>query len=225
MNMLPCAAPFALASSIFAQTSVVSQPAVTADANVGFGFYSHIHARPTRNYLHADDFRLTSAATVNRVVWWGESEGVLTDDLSNFSDFGITFYTARAASNGRPVPDQIIATAIFPIADAQATATGRFAPNGAAEHRFEVDLPQAVSLNANTWYFVAIGARCVSNSGDAFMWQDSDTYNGYTVSWSYQQNRWIQTQDTDSAFELINVPAPATLVGLLALAPLRQRRR
>lgn len=213
-----------VATSASAQT-IFSQPAAANPANVGFGFYSQIHPRPTRNYLHADDFRLTTPGTVNRVVWWGESEGVLADDLSNFSEFGIVFYTSRAATDGRLIPDQAFATANFPIAQTNPTATGRAAANGALEHRFQVDLSVPVSLAANTTYFVAIGARCVSNTRDAFMWQDSNTYDGYTVSWSYQQSRWLQTQDTDSAFELVNVPAPSSAALLAFLAAACRRTR
>lgn len=58
MNMLPCAAALALASSVFTQTTVVSSPPSPPTQTSALAFTGHIHARPTRNYLHADDFRL-----------------------------------------------------------------------------------------------------------------------------------------------------------------------
>ena len=193
---------------------VFNQPTPTDGSKVGFGFYSHTTAKPTRSYLHADNVVLGAAADIGKVTWWGMSEGVARTDLGNFSSFTVSFHKSKLQF-GSLIPRPAFASETFAIASTSPTATGRTAPTGAMEYRHEVTLTSPVTLDAGAVYFISIAAAFVDGAGDAWLWQDSDTTEHYSAVFSYASNSWSPFIDTDSAFQLSTVPGPG--VGVVAL--------
>lgn len=193
-----------------ADITVYSQPATPVDANVGLGFYSQSEPRVRKNYKHADDFTLTQDASIGGVVWWGQSSRHTHADLRNFDTFLIEFMAVRDV-NGQALPGDVLASYEFAIGDTAPFATGRVTPGGALEHRHEVTLPSAFEADAGTRYFVAISAGMIltNSPSDAWQWQDAETVNGWSGVYTWPTGLWSGFQDTDSAFELIAVPAPA----------------
>jgi hypothetical protein len=169
---------------------VYSQPSTSNPANVGFGYFSHSAPRPTRNFRHADNFTLAAPASVSSVNWWGISGGVISDDLSNFDTFTVQFYSSKPAGNGNPIPDALLFQETFAKAATGATATGRSAPNGAMEFRHSVGLSAPVNLSAGALYFLSVSAHCIQPNGEAWLWQDADVVDDYSVSFSYASQQW-----------------------------------
>ncbi|HEX2839299.1 MAG TPA: hypothetical protein VHN77_14370 [Phycisphaerales bacterium] len=202
---------------------VYSQPTTPNAANVGFGFYSHTNPRPQNNYKHADNFTLAADAAITEVSWWGMSSVRNFTNLNNFDQFTVEFF----ASSGSPsLPGALIASQTFTRAATTPTDTGRRAPSGAIEYAQHATLTTPVALSANTEYYFAVSARCVNVSGDAYLWQDSDTFDGYTVLYNHTTHAWAGFVDTDSSFVLHAVPAPGCGAVLVAgIAGMARRRR
>lgn len=203
---------------------VYSQGPTTDPASVGLGWYSSSEPRPTRNFRHADNFTLGGDASVGGVRWWGLSEGVSHTDLSNFGSFTVEFWTNRTVPSGNIRPRDLIASVTVDLAQTNATATGRAAPSGALEYAHELTLDGPVDLSGGEIYWISISARSIDPRADVWQWQDSDLSDGLSSSFDYGQNRWLVLDDTDSAFELIAVPAPGGL-GVLAMGVLVAQRR
>lgn len=204
------------ATNIASADVIFSQPTTSDPDQIGFGWYSHSQPRATRNYKHADNFMLDSSTQINQVNWWGISEGLVSSGLENFDSFQIEFWTSFTRPNGRFVPDALIASESFNLLDTNITDTGRRAANGAIEYQHHVALNNPVTFDADTTYWISISARSIDGSGDAWQWQDADAFDTTSSSWSYRDTRWLYFEDTDSAFELISVPAPATSLMLIA---------
>ncbi len=225
---IACFTPLILLTTPSQGGVVYAQPTTTNAANVGLGWYSSSEPRPTRNFKHADNFVLASDSTIDAVRWWGLSEGVSHTDLSNFDTFTIEFWSSRTLPNGNIRPLDLIAATTIGTQDTAATATGRSAPSGALEYKQEATLDDSVELIAGETYWISISARSIDPGADVWQWQDSDDYDTRSSSFDYGQNRWLVLEDTDSAFELIAVPAPGGLsvmtLGGLAAAQRRRRR-
>ncbi len=203
-------------------TVVYSQPTTSVAGNVGFGFYSHSNARPQNNFKHADNFILASDATITDVSWWGMSSVRNFTNLNNFDTFTVQFYTAP----GTPMlPGVLLSSQTFTRAATTPTDTGRRAPNNAIEYAQHATLPTPVSLTAGTPYFLSISAHCLSTSGDAYLWQDADTVDGYSAMFSYALQSWSDFTDTDSSFVLESVPAPGAAPVVVAAGFFAMRRR
>ncbi|MDX2116562.1 MAG: hypothetical protein SFY96_00080 [Planctomycetota bacterium] len=210
-----------------ADAILVSQPTVVNAANVGLGFYSSSQARPTRNYKRGDDFMLASNASLGKVRWWGLSEGRIFDDLRNFNQYTLEIFEGVATASG-PLPGVRLWSQSFAPAGLSIAATGRASPSsGAAEYRYEATLSSPINLTGGKSYILAISARCINASGDAWQWQDSEFFGGHGANFSYAAGTWTAFQDTDSAFELIGtvVPAPSTAGVLLTLLAMPSGRR
>ena len=210
-------APAALGSPLYSQG-----PGETP----GLGYFSHDAPKPTRNFKHADNFTIGQSVLVDRVSWWGLSEGLFEADLSNFDTFTVEFFTNMDTSLGRPRPADLLLSATFAIGDTGAMATGRVAPNGAVEYRHEAALAAPILLEGGVEYHIAISAGFIDPAGDAWMWQDGQFVDGLSSIFSYTNNRWTFFDDTDSAFELYGmvVPAPGGAVVLVMGAGWRRRR-
>ena len=204
---------------------VYSQGTTSDPARVGLGWFSSSAPRSTRSFKHADNFVLGADSTIDRVRWWGLSEGVSHIDLSNFDSFTIEFYTSRTLPNGNIRPRDLITSMTLDIGETHASATGRSAPGGALEYLHEADLGDGVSLLAGETYWVSISARSIDPGADAWQWQDSDDYDTLSSSFDYAGNRWLVLEDTDSAFELISVPTPGGMALLGVTGVWCQRRR
>jgi hypothetical protein len=204
---------------------VYSQPTTNNDSNVGLGWYSSTEPRPTRNFKHADNFMLDHDQSIGSVRWWGSTEGISHTDLSNFDSFTIEFYTNRTVPSGNIRPRDLIATTSLNINEVNTLATGRTTPSGALEYMHEATLADLITIEAGETYWIAISARSINPASDTWQWQDSDDFDTRSSSFDYGQNRWIVLQDTDSAFELIAVPAPASSMLFIALSGLIAQRR
>lgn len=227
-TLVPCVlAGCALNQRAAADTVLISQPTVANAANVGLGFYSSSQARPTRNYKRGDDFTLASNSSITSVRWWGLSEGRIFDDLRNFDQYTLEIFDGVSTSAG-PLPGARLWSTTFAPSSLSITATGRKSPtSGAAEHLYQANLASAVSLTAGKAYILAISARCINASGDAWQWQDGEFFGGHGANFSYATGTWTSFEDTDSAFELVGtvVPAPSTAAVLLTLAAMPAGRR
>jgi len=191
-----------------------------------YGYFSHSEPRATRNFKHADNFQLSTNTQINQVNWWGMTEGVASTDLENFDTFQIEFYTSRTTNNNRIKPDVLLASESFDLGQTNTIDTGHRTATGAIKYSHQIALSSAVSFDANTTYWIAISARSIDGSGDAWQWLDSDLLDGASSSWDYANSRWLALQDTDSAFQLGSVPAPASSFAMvLGLTAVTRRRR
>ena len=205
---------------------VFSQPTTTDDSKVGLGWYSNAEPRVLKNYKHADDFVLTASAEIGRVVWWGQSSLHSHDDLTNFDSFEIEIYEARLV-DGEWMPGAVIAERTLDLAATNPAPTGRLTPAGAIEYRHDAVLGTPIELGADTRYFIAIAAGLIATgrTSDAWQWQDADLHDGWSATYSWAAGTWTGYQDSDSAFELYAVPAPATAAPLCAAAAALAGRR
>ncbi|MFG0307173.1 MAG: hypothetical protein ACF8Q5_13260 [Phycisphaerales bacterium JB040] len=217
----------ALHAPALAQEVVYEHELVRDASRVGLGWFSSSEERPNKNFRRVDDFTLDADASIGSVVWWGQSSGDFANDLSNFTSFTVEFYSARTTAGGELRPTRNpFASETFAIGDVAMEATGRVASHGGLEHRFGVDLGSAVDLSGGEVYFFSISAAHVDPSLDAFQWSDAEEVNGYGGSWSYTDEQWQMFQDTDSAFQLISVPAPGAMGVLgVGVAVLGRRTR
>ncbi len=216
----------ALAAVTTAHAEIAYSQTLADLDSTDFGWFSHSEPRATRNFKHADNFQLSTSTQINQVNWWGMTEGVASTDLKNFDTFQIEFYTSRTTNNNRIKPDVLIATESFDISQTNTTDTGHRTATGAIKYSHQITLTNTLSLDANTTYWIAISARSIDGSADAWQWLDSDLFGGASSSWDYANNRWLALQDTDSAFQLVSVPAPASsLAMVLGLAATTRRRR
>ncbi|MFG0241428.1 MAG: hypothetical protein ACF8R9_01445 [Phycisphaerales bacterium JB054] len=227
-TLIPAAAGSLMVVSAAAHAldvSIYSQPTTANPDNVGLGWYSQSEPRVRKNYKHADDFTLAADAEVSRVVWWGQSSKHRHDDLTNFDTFQIEFFEATDVG-GDLLPGALLAVEVFDIADTSPTETGRLAPNGAKEYRHEATLTAPFAAVEGRQYFIAVSAGMIetNSASDAWQWQDADLLNGWSATYSWASSEWTGYQDSDSAFELYAVPAPAS-VGPLAVWLLAGRRR
>lgn len=209
---------------VWANQVVYSQPSTTNDAEVGLGWYSSSEPRPTRNFKHADNFTLDQDASISSVRWWGLTEGISHTDLSNFDSFTIEFWTNRTVPNGNIRPLNLIATTTIDLADVMTNETGRSAPSGALEYMHEATLSSVINLQSDAIYWISISARSIDPIADVWQWQDSNLFDTRSSSFDYNQNQWVVLEDTDSAFELIVVPAPGAL-GVLSFGTMLAHRR
>ena len=190
-----------------------------------FGWYSHSEPRATRNFKHADNFQLSASTQINQVNWWGMSEGNNSAGLKNFDTFQIEFYTSLTNNNGRIKPDVLLGSESFDISQTNVVDTGHQTANGAVKYSHQITLSNILTFDADTTYWISISARSINGSGDAWQWLDSDLLDGTSSSWTYATSRWLALQDTDSAFQLVSVPAPASSLALaFGLAATRRRR-
>ncbi|MFG0259754.1 MAG: hypothetical protein ACF8LK_05300 [Phycisphaerales bacterium JB041] len=223
-----CVAPVSLCCLAVAGSAsgrdvrVFGQPTTADDGKVGLGWYSQSEPRVRKNFKHADDFTLGSDAEISRVVWWGQSSRHRHDDLTNFDTFQIEFFEA-AEVGGDLLPGALLAVETFDLADTTPVETGRLATNGAKEYRHEATLALPFAAAAGRAYFISVSAGMIETNSpsDAWQWQDADFNNGWSATYSWATAEWTGYQDSDSAFELYAVPAPATaaplLVGVLAV--------
>lgn len=205
---------------------VYGQGVVSDPALVGRGWFSHSEARATRNYKHADEFVLEGDATVTLVRWWGQSEGRFRPDLGNFDTFTIEFFRA-VDGDASPLPGTLVASTTVALEATKAAETGRLNPeNGAIEYVHTAVLGAAVELEAGVTYFLAVSAHSLNGRRDGWMWADADGSDRYSATYSWAGGEWAGYVDTDSAFELIGVPAPggACLVASAGGWSLRRRR-
>lgn len=217
-TIFPIVLSLCVVTEASADITVYSQPTTPDDSKVGLGFYSQSEPRANRNYKHADEFTLSEEASIDKVVWWGQSSKTVHADLTNFDSFLVEFYSVRSLA-GAPVPDALLASYTFNPTDTSPMQTGRQTPSGAFEYRHQATLDTPFVAEADTRYFIAISAGMVqtTSASDSWQWQDSSLVNGSSGVYSWATRAWSGFQDTDSAFELITVPAPASAVPMASV--------
>jgi len=157
----------------------------------------------------ADDFVLSSSASISGVDWWGGSENFAFQDLTN-----ITAVTVSIYSNGPgniPVEPPMF-TQTFPKAAIVVTSTcGEFLLGG-YEFRMSVDLSTPVALPAGPKYWIHIGAVLAAFNLDAMLWsQGSGGNNLYSADSAPNDGIWqgpIASPLGDFAFRLRTSTAP-----------------
>lgn len=191
-----------------AEVSLLRQPPHPEPDQVGLGFFSHVGTGARRNHVHADDFRLSSDATVTRVRWWGLSDR--GDVLDNFDTFTITI--RRASMKGEP--GEIVLEQTVPAAGTSATSTGRRGSGkGEAsrgrEYVHTVPLQSPPTLQAETTYYITVAAHRKDGAADNWQWQDAGPHNRISYSRPLgtpgSTTAWQRIEDADSAFELWGV--------------------
>lgn len=171
----------------------------------------------------ADDFSITQAAIINRIVWWGFYDlNILpsTDDT-----FRIRVYDQRP---GDLLPGLVLYEQSF--SSVPRAWTGRFVLTFGAprEFRYEVDLPFSLNVNTNTTYWLEIAQ--IGDVNSFFRWEASNfpPMNGQAVI-NPIVGDWFAPQSvvSNTAFQLISVPEPCSLtfVALAGIAVISRRRR
>jgi hypothetical protein len=198
---------------------LVSQPSDRAGSP---SFFSDAVAGQFFSQRMADNVTLTSDAEVTGIRWWGGSQNFSSPDVDNMVSWTVTLF----GLDGFGGPD--IATAIdlgtFTFAESNAVATGATLFGGGIEYMHEISFA-GLDLDAGE-YWISVGATLGFPAGDAWVWSGSTagdlvnatdffTGSGFTV---------FDPTANDLAFEVIGVPAPAS-VGLLAFAGVVSRRR
>jgi hypothetical protein len=191
---------------------LVSQP---SDRPSQQSFFSDSFPGQFFSQRMADNFTLTSDAEVTGIRWWGGSQNFSSPDVDNMVSWTVTLF----GLDGFGGPD--IATAIdlgtFTFAETNAVATGATLFGGGIEYMHEISFAVSISTPVSTGS--ASARPSGSPAGDAWVWSGSTagdlvnatdffTGSGFTV---------FDPTANDLAFEVIGVPAPAS-VGLLAFA-------
>ena len=175
--------------------------------------------------ISADDFTLSAAATVKRVGGWGFygdpafGQGGPNPPAGD-ETMRIRFYAARA-SDGIPDDSNILYEESF--LNLTRTWTARSFGGGLVrEWFFEADLSTPVGLSASTPYWVDISQTGILDS--LFVWETSDAEHNARATMSTSVPFWHYTGTLDLAFQLSNVPEPATAM-LIALGSVVILRR
>lgn len=173
--------------------------------------------------ISADDFVLSSPATVNRVGWWGfYGDPALgqggPNPPSGDETMRVRFYAARS-SDGLPDDSNILYDeSLFNV---PRTWTGRWS-GLRREWFFETDLSAPLALSANTPYWLEIAQ--IGDLDSLFVWETSDAdHNGKAVM-SANVPAWHYSGTLDLAVQLSNIPEPATAM-LIALGSALITRR
>ncbi len=175
----------------------------------------------------ADDFMLTEAADIRRIVFWGFYGGdfdLFPEPAPEMETFRVRFYGARPG-DGLPDDDNILFNEEF--LDPFRMETGTLIGTGPAppEYVYQIDLPSALALDAATPYWLEI-----VQAGDIdshFRWEVSVAEQTPFAFKNINISDWqLTTIQADTAFQLSTIPEPATLLFLvLGLLFVRPRRK
>jgi hypothetical protein len=165
----------------------------------------------------ADNFILTTPATINSVRWWG-AWNFFTPATD---DFTVTFYEDK---NGRPDPSNVIANRR--IGNVVETSTG-LNRSGFLLREFQANIAP-VSLSDGTNYWISIFESAGTNGSQYFLLRENAVGSAATsvdggVSWGSRPREFsFQLEGSSNA-----VPEPTTAavlsVGGVAFAMLRRR--
>lgn len=159
----------------------------------------------------ADDFELTTAVSIGAINWWGFYD---LDNPPAEETFRIRFYGARA---GDGLPDE--SNVVFEqMVDTPArTATGRrvAVSVGPDEYLYETALSSAVSLSAQTPYWLEVVQ--IGDLNTAFRWEFSEADLNAQAGINPTSGDWVSSAPVtvDAAFQLVAIPEPAS--GLIAV--------
>ncbi len=173
----------------------------------------------------ADNFSLTTGATVSQITFWGSSENFLfgSPNLENVASFDIQVLDSSFAA---VYPTNVALGAL------NATVIGATSNFNANEYRMEFNT--SFFLGAGN-YYLHVGAVYVTPGGDGFIWSSNNSagdgvsaFKPAGFAWANQSNA-ISNVNYDQAFMITGSPVPepmtSGLIGLSALAMVRRRLR
>lgn len=185
-------------------------------------------------FIVADDFQLTQEASLQSITWWG---GYLTSyrlPIPDADNFLISLYADDSGKPGSLLQSFNVGN------DASRTSTGDFVlpPDfsdpfffypGMVEFQYSFNLSSAVSLHADTHYWLSI---VNSPSYDSWVWENSINFPNPGVQRSFMGGAWEPFDTENTAFSLgltSPVPEPETyamlLVGLGLLGFMVHRKK
>jgi len=206
LRTLACVSLGALLGGCAARQPLFEQAPALEGARVGLGFFSHTQAGARRDYYHADNFTLDSGAVLTGAEWTGLVDGPPGAGLENVEGFELRVITFRNQN-----PGSVVALYRYRLDQTAPTPTGRTGSgendaSQAREFSHRVDLDPPLDLEAGE-YLLVVAADLLDPSASNWQWQDGETTDGFSASWSYQRTRWEGVQDTDSAFRLFGRPS------------------
>jgi len=167
----------------------------------------------------ADDIFLGADALATKLVFFGfYGSNVIGDGTveppAGAESFRLRLYDARASDGlpGNTLYEETV-TSTLRAATGRRVLDSRYHP----EFRFEIELAQAIELNAGIRYWLEIVQLDVA--GSVFRWEESlgVPQDGVAAEWSYQPDWYSGPAGLNTAFELYDVPEPkATVLILMA---------
>ena len=167
--------------------------------------------------LSADDFTLTSSATIRHVTWWGfygSTFGSSAEQPPATQTMRVRFYDAR-------IQDGLPGTILFEetFVNPPYAWTGRQVLTGPApnEYRFDVDLPTPMPLSSSTPYWLEIVQ--LESPQSLYRWEISVSGRDGFAFQNEATVDWVHTQNTPAnlAFQLSTIPEPSTAALMLLL--------
>jgi hypothetical protein len=209
-----------VAMPLAAMGQLWSQPLTSVEGFFSDG-YSTNGSQNARQTV-ADNFTITSNATVSSIQFWGGSGNEASPDLANFSSFDFYVFDSTFSST--------VCHTNAATAGLNATPTGQ--TNSLGGHEYTMVLNTSFNL-APGQYWLGIGSVNASPSGDSFIWSDGASTSqggqgdGGDAANLFNGQGWtIFPTDPDRAFVLNPVPEPASMAVLaLGLAALLRRRK
>jgi hypothetical protein len=174
------------------------------------------------NQRIAETFSLNQPAEIQRIVWWGRSEGAFFNDLRNME-----FFTMAILEDSAGLPSAKLVTETALTAGVNPVEVGT-TPGGIPIWQFDYTLANPISVGAGSYWF-STGSDNFDPDGDGFYWQAavpkvSDSFAAQVPVGS----SWEITGFADLAFQIhgIVVPEASTVLALLTgIALLAHRAR
>lgn len=197
--------------------TIYSQPSESPD-----GFFSDGVKGQYWSQRIADNFTLGSNYTVDGIRWWGGSENYIFDDLTNFKNFVVEFYSDAGGKPGTSLGQFVIDKN-----NTGATYTGLNNSLGGKEYKMEAGI--SINLLGGVPYWVSIGSQNFNPGDDGFVWSTNFSNGDGNIAADFFDGNGYQGffVGSDQAFELMGaIPAPgsAALLGLGGLIASRRRR-
>jgi hypothetical protein len=211
------------ASAGLANAEIYSQ---TSDQPGNPSFFSDGIEGQFFNQTMADNFTLSSGATADQLRWWGGSQNFQFADLTNMTDYAVNIYASDMS--GAPDLGSVVYSDTVGAGNARLDidSTGATLFGGGEEYQYTLDMTSAVSLDAGTQYWIAIGAILVDGNADAWVWSGSSQGDLVNATNFYNGFGFTVFDPTFNDLAFAIVPAPSTaLMGLGALSMISRRRR
>lgn len=171
----------------------------------------------------ADNFSLQSASLITGIRWWGGSQNFQVPDVSNMASWTLWLYADDGSGNVDLNTEINLGTYIF--SQTNAVATGHALFGGGIEYQQEISFDALALASGNYW--VSIGATLEVPAGDAWVWAGSSVGDLVNATDFFTGSGFTTFDPTfnDLAFEVLGVPAPASVTPLAACIALLRRRR